>query len=55
MFMVAMGMGFIYFLVDGVSMSAGELGLLTPLIAAWLPNFAFALIAAMLVFRTERV
>ncbi len=55
MFMAAMGMGFLYFLVDGISMSAGELGLLTPLIAAWLPNFAFALVAAILVFRTERV
>jgi lipopolysaccharide export system permease protein len=55
MFMAAMGMGFLYFLIDGVSMSAGELGLLSPLIAAWLPNFGFALVAAVLLLRTERV
>jgi lipopolysaccharide export LptBFGC system permease protein LptF len=29
--------------------------MLSPLIAAWLPTFAFALLAAILVFRTERV
>jgi lipopolysaccharide export system permease protein len=55
MFAIAMGLGFLYFLVDGISMSAGELGLLPPFIAAWLPNMAFAFVALILMLRTERV
>ena len=37
LFAVGVGMGFLYFIVDGISLTMGELGFVTPWLAAWLP------------------
>lgn len=50
-----LGLGFLFFITEGVSITMGEQGLLTPWIAAWMPFALFAAIAAVLMFRTERV
>jgi len=55
LFVLGIGLGFSYFIVDGISMTMGELGFVTPWIAAWLPVIAFGMIAAAMSFRAETV
>ncbi|MFT3987618.1 LptF/LptG family permease [Aestuariivirga sp.] len=55
LFVLGIGLGFSYFIVDGISMTMGELGFVTPWIAAWLPVVAFGMIAAAMSFRAETV
>ena len=50
---IGVGMGFLFFVSDGVAASIGEIGLVTPWLAAWTPTIVFGAIAAGLVARTE--
>jgi len=55
LFAAGVGMGFLYFIVDGISLTMGELGFVTPWLAAWLPIVAFGALAAVLTLRAETV
>lgn len=55
LFAVAVGLGFLYFLSDGIAATIGELGLVSPWLAAWTPVIVFSTIAMGFVARTERV
>jgi lipopolysaccharide export system permease protein len=55
LFTIGIGLGFLFFIFDGVSLSVGELGLAPPWMAAWTPVLVFGLIAAYLTLKTERV
>ena len=37
LFAVGVGLGFIFFVVDGISLTMGELGFVAPWMAAWAP------------------
>ena len=50
---VGVGMGFLFFVSDGVAASIGEIGLVAPWLAAWTPIIVFGALAAGLVARTE--
>jgi lipopolysaccharide export system permease protein len=50
---IGVGMGFLFFVSDGVAASIGEIGLVAPWLAAWTPIIVFGAIAAGLVARTE--
>jgi lipopolysaccharide export system permease protein len=54
LFAAGVALGFLYFIMDGMLVSAGELGFVTPWIAAWLPSAVFSTIALMLVLRSAR-
>jgi lipopolysaccharide export system permease protein len=51
---IGVGMGFLFFVTDGVAASIGEIGLVAPWLAAWTPIIVFGAIAAALVARTEQ-
>jgi lipopolysaccharide export system permease protein len=53
LFAVAVGLGFVYFIFDGIFLSLGVMGFLTPWLASWLPNMAFGSLAALLLLRGE--
>jgi lipopolysaccharide export system permease protein len=55
LFAAGVGMGFLFFIVDGISLTMGELGFVTPWLAAWLPIAAFGSVAAVLTLRAETV
>ena len=55
LFAAGVGMGFLYFIVDGISLTMGELGFVTPWLAAWFPLIAFGALAAVLTFKSETV
>jgi lipopolysaccharide export system permease protein len=55
LFAAGVGMGFLYFIVDGISLTMGELGFVTPWLAAWFPLAAFGLLAAVLTLKAETV
>lgn len=55
LFAAGVGMGFIYFVVDGIALTMGELGFVTPWLAAWLPVIAFGALAAAITLRAETV
>ena len=55
LFGVGVGLGFLFFMVDGIALTMGELGLVKPWMAAWLPVLSFGAIAAALGLRMERV
>ena len=50
---VGLGIGFLFFVSDGVAATIGEIGLVAPWLAAWTPIIVFGAIAAALVARTE--
>lgn len=50
---IGVGMGFLFFVSDGVAASIGEIGLVAPWLAAWTPIIVFGAVAAVLVARTE--
>jgi lipopolysaccharide export system permease protein len=54
LFGAGIGFGFVYFIMDGMLASAGELGFMTPWLAAWLPVVAFGLLGIAMVLRSER-
>ncbi len=39
---IGFGLGFLYFISDGLVMSLGETGAVPPVVAAWLPILVFA-------------
>ena len=55
LFAVGVGLGFLYFVVDGISVTMGELGFVTPWLAAWFPVIGFTALAASITFNAERV
>lgn len=55
MFAVGIGLGFLFFIVDGISLTMGELGFVTPWFAAWAPVLGLAATAGVVSFRTEHV
>lgn len=55
LFAVGIGLGFAFFVLDGIALSVGELGFVTPWLAAWTPVLVFAALAAYLTLQTERV
>jgi lipopolysaccharide export system permease protein len=55
LFAAGVGMGFLYFIVDGISLTMGELGFVSPWLAAWFPLLAFGSLAAVLTLKSETV
>jgi lipopolysaccharide export system permease protein len=55
LFAVGVGLGFVYFLSDGISATVGEMGAVSPWLAAWTPIIIFSAIALAFVARTERL
>lgn len=55
LFAVGVAIGFVYFVLDGLSLTMGELGLMPPAVAAWLPMVIFAALAAALTLRAESI
>lgn len=55
LFAAGVGLGFLFFIIDGISLTMGELGFVTPWLAAWLPLAAFGSLAAVLTLRSEVV
>lgn len=55
MFAAGIGLGFLFFIVDGISLTMGELGFVTPWFAAWAPVLGLAAVAGFFSFRTEHV
>ncbi|MGH6906650.1 MAG: LptF/LptG family permease [Aestuariivirga sp.] len=55
LFVAGVGLGFLYFVVDGVALTIGELGFVTPWLAAWLPVAGFGMLAVALTLRAETV
>jgi lipopolysaccharide export system permease protein len=55
LFGVGVGLGFLFFMADGIALTMGELGFVKPWMAAWLPILSFAAVATALGFRMERV
>jgi len=54
LFAAGVGLGFMFFVIDGISLTMGELGFVAPWMAAWAPLLGFAAIATALTMRTER-
>ncbi|HHI82628.1 MAG TPA: LptF/LptG family permease, partial [Rhizobiales bacterium] len=55
MFAIGVLLGFVFFVFDGISVTLGELGVLPPWIAAWLPVLLFFGAGAWLTLRAETV
>ncbi|QIG46535.1 LptF/LptG family permease [Nordella sp. HKS 07] len=55
MFAVGIGLGFLFFITDGIALTMGELGFVTPWFAAWAPILGLSAIAGFITFRTERL
>lgn len=55
MFALGIGLGFLYFIVDGVALTMGELGFVTPWFAAWAPVLGLAAVAGVISFHSEHV
>ncbi len=55
LFALGVGMGFAFFILDGIALSIGELGVVFPWLAAWLPILVFSLVALYLLSKSERV
>ena len=55
LFAFGVGLGFAFFVMDGIALSVGELGIVTPWLAAWLPVMVFGLLAFYLISKSERV
>ena len=53
MFVIGLGTGFLFFIVDGISLTMGELGFVTPWFAAWAPVLGLAAVAGFISFHTE--
>ena len=55
MFAAGVGIGFLYFVVDGIALTMGELGFVAPWLAAWMPVLGFGALAVAIGLRAERV
>jgi lipopolysaccharide export system permease protein len=54
LFGVGVGLGFLFFLIDGITLTMGELGFVAPWLAAWGPVLGFTALAILLALQTER-
>ncbi len=54
-FVVGVALGFFYFVADGVAMTLGEQGTISPIMAAWGPLAVFAAVAVAMLARTDHV
>jgi len=50
---VGIGLGFLYFVTDGLLMTLGEMGTISPMIAAWAPTALFAAIGISALLKIE--
>ena len=50
---VGIGLGFLYFVTDGLMMTLGEMGTISPMIAAWTPTALFAAIGISALLKIE--
>ncbi|MGB9142602.1 MAG: LptF/LptG family permease, partial [Aestuariivirga sp.] len=55
LFAAGVGLGFLFFVVDGMALTMGELGFVKPWMAAWMPVLSFGALAAALNLSTDRV
>ncbi len=55
LFGAGVGLGFLFFMMDGIALTMGELGFVKPWIAAWMPVLTFTAIAAAIGLQMERV
>jgi lipopolysaccharide export system permease protein len=55
LFALGVGLGFAFFIMDGISISVGELGIVPSWFAAWFPVLVFSLLALYLMGKSERV
>lgn len=55
LFAIGVGMGFVYFIIDGVALTMGELGFVSPWLGAWIPLIAFGFLTAVMALRAENV
>lgn len=55
MFAIGVGLGFTFFILDGMSVTLGELGMVPPWMAAWMPSMIFGAVAGMMISRVENV
>jgi lipopolysaccharide export system permease protein len=55
LFAIGVGLGFLYFVVDGISLTMGELGFVAPWLGAWLPPLLFGSLATLMALRAENV
>src|SRR4030095_14946230 len=50
---VGIGLGFLYFVTDGLLMTLGEMGTISPIVAAWAPIALFAAIGVSALLKIE--
>ena len=55
LFAIGVGLGFLFFIADGVLLTMGELGFVAPWLSAWMPLIGFGSLAVMLTLRSETV
>jgi lipopolysaccharide export system permease protein len=55
LFAIGVAVGFAFFVLDGISVTLGEIGLMPPALAAWLPSLMLGAIAAALTVRGEAI
>lgn len=55
LFAAGVGLGFLFFVVDGISLTMGELGFVKPWLAAWMPVLSFGALAVALGVRMDKV
>jgi len=55
LFAIGVGLGFLYFITDGISLTMGELGFVAPWLSAWMPLIGFGSLAVVLTLRSETV
>jgi lipopolysaccharide export system permease protein len=54
-FAIGVGIGFVFFILDGITLTLGEIGAIPAWMAAWVPMFIFTALAMTLVFRAEEL
>jgi lipopolysaccharide export system permease protein len=54
-FAIGVGIGFLFFILDGITLTLGEIGVIPAWMAAWVPMFIFTALAMTLVFRAEEL
>ncbi len=55
LFAAGVGLGFLFFVTDGIALTMGELGFVKPWMAAWMPVLSFGALATAFSLRTDRV
>jgi lipopolysaccharide export system permease protein len=54
-FAIGVGIGFVFFILDGITLTLGEIGIVPAWMAAWMPILTFSALAATLVLRAEEL